>query len=165
MGTDDSCDLKWISHDSDCAVSTDLPPILWLISWMENWQFTEDYRAGCLFTYGPCLERKPYLAQGLATAKGVIEGACRHLVDDRMGVTGTGWSRTGAEAVLRPRALRSSHHFGEWPFKRPKRIILYCLPHAYINESVRKYKVFYLVHFTRREAQPRGWSMCSILQR
>jgi hypothetical protein len=51
------------------------------------------------------------LAAGLPIATGVIEGACRHLVKDRMDITGARWSLDGAEAVLRLRALRSSHDF------------------------------------------------------
>jgi hypothetical protein len=39
---------------------------------------------------------------------GVIEGACRHLVRDRMEITGARWSLEGAEAVLRLRSLRAS---------------------------------------------------------
>jgi hypothetical protein len=68
-------------------------------------------------------EHKDYLAydryveKGLPIATGVIEGACRHLVKDRMDVTGARWSLKGAEAVLRLRALRSSHDFDEyWAF-------------------------------------------------
>jgi len=58
-----------------------------------------------------------YLAKGLPVATGVIEGACRHLVKDRMAVTGARWSLNGAEAVLRLRALRSSRDFDEyWTF-------------------------------------------------
>ena len=38
----------------------------------------------------------------------VIEGACRHLIKDRMDITGARWSLQGAEAVLRLRALRAS---------------------------------------------------------
>ena len=33
-------------------------------------------------------------------ATGVIEGACRHLIKDRMDITGARWSLVGAEAVL-----------------------------------------------------------------
>ena len=51
------------------------------------------------------------LAAGLPLATGVIEGACRPLVQDRMEVTGVRWSRTGAEAVLRLRSLWSSGDF------------------------------------------------------
>jgi hypothetical protein len=57
------------------------------------------------------------LADGLPIATGVIEGACRHLVQDRMGRTGARWSLSGAEAVLRLRALRASGDFDDyWQF-------------------------------------------------
>jgi hypothetical protein len=52
-----------------------------------------------------------YLAKGFPIATGVIEGACRHLVKDRMDLTGARWGLDGAEAVLRLRALRSSGDF------------------------------------------------------
>jgi hypothetical protein len=54
-----------------------------------------------------------YLAAGLPIGTGVIEGACRHLVCDRMDV-GARWSLQGAEAVLRLRALRSSGDFEKY---------------------------------------------------
>jgi hypothetical protein len=57
------------------------------------------------------------LADGLPIATGVIEGACRYLVQDRMGRTGARWSLAGAEAVLRLRALRASGDFDDyWQF-------------------------------------------------
>ena len=57
------------------------------------------------------------LRDGLPIATGVIEGACRSLVKDRMDRTGARWSLTGAEAVLRLRALRASGDFDAyWPF-------------------------------------------------
>ena len=55
-----------------------------------------------------------YLAQGLPIATGVIEGACRYLVKDRMDITGARWGLTGAEAVLRLRSLRVSGDFDEY---------------------------------------------------
>jgi hypothetical protein len=76
-----------------------------------------DTCARYLLTYSPYLRYNHYLAKGLPIATGVIEGACRHLVKDRMDVTGARWSLTGAEAVLRLRALRSSGDFDEyWTF-------------------------------------------------
>lgn len=61
------------------------------------------------------------LADGLPIATGVIEGACRYLVKDRMGRTGARWSLTGAEAVLRLRALRASGDFDDyWAFHLAK---------------------------------------------
>ena len=57
------------------------------------------------------------LRDGLPIATGVIEGACRYLVKDRMDRTGARWSLTGAEAVLRLRAIRASRDFDAyWPF-------------------------------------------------
>lgn len=76
-----------------------------------------DTCAAYLLNHAPYLCYERYLAQGLPVATGVIEGACRHLVKDRMDVTGARWSLTGAEAVLRLRALKSSHDFEEyWTF-------------------------------------------------
>ena len=58
-----------------------------------------------------------YLAQGLPIASGAVEGACGHLVKDRMEITGARWGLPTAEAVLRLRALRSSGDFDEyWQF-------------------------------------------------
>jgi hypothetical protein len=76
-----------------------------------------DICARYLLNHSPYLRYDHYLKQGLPIATGVIEGACRHLVKDRMAVTGARWSLTGAEAVLRLRALRSSRDFDEyWVF-------------------------------------------------
>jgi hypothetical protein len=76
-----------------------------------------DACARYLSNHTPHLRYDRYLDKGLPVATGVIEGACRHLVKDRMSVTGARWSLNGAEAVLRLRALRSSHDFDEyWTF-------------------------------------------------
>jgi hypothetical protein len=58
-----------------------------------------------------------YLRQGLPIATGVVEGACRHLINDRLDITGARWSVAGAEAILRLRAVRSSNDFeAYWEF-------------------------------------------------
>ena len=54
------------------------------------------------------------LANGWPIATGIIEGACRHLVKDRMDLTGARWSLEGAEAVLCLRALRASGDFEDY---------------------------------------------------
>jgi hypothetical protein len=46
-----------------------------------------------------------YLAKGYPIASGVIEGACRHVVKDRMERTGMGWTVAGAQAMLSLRCL------------------------------------------------------------
>jgi hypothetical protein len=52
-----------------------------------------------------------YLRKGYPIASGVIEGACRHLIKDRMERAGMRWSETGAQAML---DLRSVHLNGDW---------------------------------------------------
>jgi hypothetical protein len=57
------------------------------------------------------------LAAGWPIVTGVTEGACRWLVKDRMDSTGARWGLTGAEAILKLRALIASGDFSEyWPF-------------------------------------------------
>jgi hypothetical protein len=58
-----------------------------------------------------------YLAKGYPIATGVIEGACRHLVKDRMEITGARWGLEGGEAVLKLRALVINGDFDAyWDF-------------------------------------------------
>jgi hypothetical protein len=52
-----------------------------------------------------------YLAAGYPIASGVIEGACRHLVKDRMERAGMHWTTPGAQAML---DVRSVHLDGAW---------------------------------------------------
>jgi hypothetical protein len=74
---------------------------------------TADY----LQDYAPFLRYHDALAEGLPIATGVIEGACRYLVKDRMDRGGARWTLDGAEAVLRLRALRASGDFDAyWAF-------------------------------------------------
>jgi len=56
----------------------------------------------------PYLDYPRALASGWPIATGVIEGACRHLVQDRMGITGARWSLDGAQAILWLRAIRAN---------------------------------------------------------
>jgi hypothetical protein len=48
------------------------------------------------------------LAKGWPIATGAIEGACRHLIGDRLDVTGARWGLAGAEAVLKLRAVKDN---------------------------------------------------------
>lgn len=61
------------------------------------------------------------LQKGHPIATGVIEGACRYLVKDRMDITGARWSLKGAEAVLKLRSLHASGDLDEyWAFHQTK---------------------------------------------
>ena len=70
-----------------------------------------DTCASYLLAKAQYLDYPRTLAAGWPVATGVIEGAVRHLVNDRMSVTGARWSVTGAEAVLKLRAIRKN---GDW---------------------------------------------------
>jgi hypothetical protein len=52
-----------------------------------------------------------YLARGYPIGSGVAEGACRHLVRDRLEQTGMRWTVEGAQAMLHVRALYLN---GQW---------------------------------------------------
>jgi hypothetical protein len=63
---------------------------------------------GYLTAKQPFLDYPRALANGWPIATGVIEGACRHLVADRMGITGARWSLEGAQAMLWLRAIAAN---------------------------------------------------------
>lgn len=52
-----------------------------------------------------------YLRRGYPIASGVIEGACRHLVKDRMERSGMRWTLDGAQSMLNVRAAFQSDHW------------------------------------------------------
>jgi hypothetical protein len=52
-----------------------------------------------------------YLAAGYPIASGVIEGACRHMVKDRMERSGMRWTLESAQAML---DVRSTYINGDW---------------------------------------------------
>ncbi len=78
-----------------------------------------DKCADYLLKYRFYLQYDCYCPNGWPIASGVIEGACRHLVKDRMELTGARWGLKSAEAVLKIRALRSSGDWEEyWKFHK-----------------------------------------------
>jgi len=60
-----------------------------------------------------------YLRAGYPIASGVIEGACRHLIKDRMERAGMHWTLTGAQSML---DLRSVWIGGDWQTFQQERI-------------------------------------------
>lgn len=60
-----------------------------------------------------------YLAKGYPIASGVIEGACRHVVKDRMERAGMHWTLAGAQAMLN---VRTIHVNGDWEAYQSYRI-------------------------------------------
>lgn len=81
-----------------------------------------------------------YLAAGFPIGSGVAEGACRHLVKDRMELTGMRWCVPGAQAML---DLRAVYLNGDWEAFQQHRIK---------QERHRLYPYRLLVQRKRREA-------------
>jgi hypothetical protein len=82
-----------------------------------NQRKNADRCADYLLAKRPYLDYPTALTNGWPIATGVIEGACRHLVKDRMDITGARWGLGGAEAILTLRALISNGDFDQyWTF-------------------------------------------------
>jgi hypothetical protein len=62
----------------------------------------------------PYLDYPTALSNGWPIATGIIEGACRHLVKDRMDITGARWGLAGAEAILKLRAIIANGDFQQY---------------------------------------------------
>ncbi len=76
-----------------------------------------DTCAKYLLNHSTYLNYNEYLKKGYPVATGIIEGACRYLVKDRMEITGARWGLQGAEAVLKLRAVKISDDFPDyWKF-------------------------------------------------
>lgn len=67
----------------------------------------------------PYMHYGSYLARGWPIGTGVVEGACGHLVKDRMERSGMRWTRAGAQAILDLRAVRTNDDWDDyWTFHR-----------------------------------------------
>jgi hypothetical protein len=55
-----------------------------------------------------------YLRAGYPIGSGVIEGACRHVIKDRMERAGMLWTLDGASALLRLRVVHTNGHWDEY---------------------------------------------------
>ena len=63
-----------------------------------------------------------YLANGWPIASGAIEGACRHFVKDRFELSGMRWEQSGAENLLRLRAIAENEDWDDYHlFRRQQR--------------------------------------------
>jgi hypothetical protein len=69
----------------------------------------------------PRMRYDEYLAAGYPIASGAVEGACRHLVKDRMERAGMHWTIPGAQAMLDVRSIYVSGHWEEYQAYRIER--------------------------------------------
>jgi hypothetical protein len=70
-----------------------------------------------------------YLRQGYPIASGIIEGACRHLIKDRMERAGMHWTMAGAQAMLDVRSVWIGEHWLEFQQQRIERETERLYPH------------------------------------
>jgi hypothetical protein len=76
-----------------------------------------DEAANYLTNKAPYLDYPTALTNGWPIATGIVEGACRHLIKDRMDITGARWGLAGAEAILKLRAIITNGDFEQyWRF-------------------------------------------------
>jgi hypothetical protein len=73
-----------------------------------------DEAAAYLTNKPPYLDYPTALTNGWPIATGIVEGACRHLVKDRMDITGARWGLAGAEAILKLRAIKANGDFDQY---------------------------------------------------
>jgi hypothetical protein len=62
----------------------------------------------------PYMQYNKYLKKGWPIGTGVIEGACGHLVKDRMECAGMKWKKDGAQFILDLRAVRLNKDWDEY---------------------------------------------------
>jgi hypothetical protein len=64
-----------------------------------------------------------YLAAGYPISSAAMEGACGHVIGDRMTGSGRGWDEIGADAMARLRALHCSEQWDTFYRERQKKVI------------------------------------------
>ena len=60
-----------------------------------------------------------YARMGLPIGSGIIEGACKTVLKQRLSASGMRWTRPGAQAVATLRALHRSHQWDAWWHTQP----------------------------------------------
>jgi hypothetical protein len=83
----------------------------------------------------PYMDYPTCLANGWPIASGVIEGACRHFVKDRCELSGMRWNQSGAENLLRLRAVAENDDWDTYHIyrKQQRHFLLYGSPVAAPN--------------------------------
>jgi len=79
---------------------------------------------GYLEKHAERMKYDEYLAMGYPICSGVIEGACRHLVKDRMERSGMRWSLEGARSMLHVRAAYQSDYWNRFHDQRKAKIMV-----------------------------------------
>jgi hypothetical protein len=103
--------LTQVLSGESAQVSADLEATAQDVELTERQRTVVRKTAGYYRRNQPYMHYDEYLAQGWPIGTGVVEGACGHLVKDRMEQAGMRWTQVGAQAVLDLRSVRLN---GDW---------------------------------------------------
>jgi hypothetical protein len=119
----------WVGTHAAALLSGRAEDVITAIRAQGDQQLTHDQRAAADTACQYLQNKKDYLgyetalAQGWPIASGAIESAARHLIADRLAITGSRWSVPGAEAILTLRAVISNGDFDQyWQYHRTREI-------------------------------------------
>ena len=73
-----------------------------------------------------------YLSKGFPIASGVIEGACRHIVKDRMERSGMRWTIIGAQSMLNLRCIAANDDWNQFMALRIEAEVERIYPHRFM---------------------------------
>jgi hypothetical protein len=110
--------------------------IRWCNYWAEQRQLPDSTQqrvqrlCGYFQTHQHRMHYDRYLAAGYPIASGVIEGACRHVVKDRLERAGMHWTIEGARAMLNLRCVAINGQWDEFTRFRVQREIKRHYPYA-----------------------------------
>ena len=126
---------KWVRAHAHHILQGRAPTVAAAIRRKATYNHLEDPRrkpadtcADYLLNKKAYLDYPTALASGWPIATGVIEGACRHLVKDRMDITGARWGLDRAEAILKLRAVTTNDDFTAywtWHLQQEKQRVHY----------------------------------------
>jgi hypothetical protein len=109
--------IRRVLEGKSARVVADIRAILRAAPYAEGEKPAAERAAAYLTAKQPYLNYHLALTLGWPIATGVIEGACRHLVKDRLDLTGARWGLAGAEAILLLRAVINNGDFESyWRF-------------------------------------------------
>lgn len=111
--------LEQVLSGATATVIAELEEVAQAPEWTEAQRKVVRTTAGYYRRNQPYMHYDVYLAQGWPIGTGVVEGACGHLVKDRMEQAGMRWTQAGAQAVLDLRAVRLNENWDAyWQFHR-----------------------------------------------
>jgi hypothetical protein len=118
LGESSPLRTPWVALKLDLLLTGQVDTLIaQLTTETTNTAWTETQRTAIERTIGYYVRNRAYmqydryLAQGWPIGTGVVEGACGHLVKDRLEQAGMRWTQDGAQAILDLRAVRIN---GDW---------------------------------------------------